>query len=231
MAADAQHYLGYLLHKQNRFAEAVKVFEDLEKQWPRTTRMASGRLGRSWALLKLGRIDEAQRLLQTITADRQLGIVARYWLGMAEKMQNDFATAAKTLAAAAEDDPRHELVPALHYQAGDALVRVGDYPAALRQFEQVLAAGPAAGEWADQAARSKILALAQSQQYAALDKSVAEFPGRFPQDHAESEVDRLAARSLIERKEFARARRPCWSPAWPAASRPTTCRCSATCWR
>ena len=56
VAADAQHDLGYLLYTRNHFAEAVKVFEDLEKQWPRTTRFASARLGRGWALLKSQRI-------------------------------------------------------------------------------------------------------------------------------------------------------------------------------
>ena len=135
-----------------------------------------------------------------------MGIVARYWLGMAEKMHNDFATAAKTLIAAAEADPKHELAPAMHYQAGDALVRVGDYPAAVRQFDQVLAAGPAAGTSGPSrppAARSWPWPRLRTTRPST--NSSRPVPQQFPQSTLQSDVDRLWARSLIERKEFARA--------------------------
>ena len=112
------------------------------KIWRRGGRQAwkpACRLGRGWVLVKLDRLDEAYAIFQSLTADPKLGIEARYWLGLVQKAKHEWPEAAKTLLETAAAAPRHELLPAIRFHAGDALLQAGDAAAAARQFDLVLA--------------------------------------------------------------------------------------------
>jgi TolA-binding protein len=69
-----------------------------------------------------------------------LGIEARYWLGLVQKSQKKWPEAAKTLLKTAAAAPKgHELLSAIRYHAGDALLQTGDIASAVEQFDLVLA--------------------------------------------------------------------------------------------
>ncbi len=211
LAADAQYRLGAVQYAMGRYAEAVETFRAFETTWAASPRQAPARLGRGWALIKLGKPADAAACFSLIVADPKHGIEARYWLGLSQKAQNDWSGAAKTLLAAAEAAPDHAMAPALRFHAGDALLRGGDPAAAVRQFDLALSFPAPGNPWLDHALRGKVQAAAQMQNHGEIDRLAEEFRRRFPASPLKADVDRMAARSLIERKEYQAAAR-CLEP-------------------
>ncbi len=204
-AEDAHLRLGAVQYAAGKHAEAAESFAGFEAKWPQSPRLASARLGHGWALMKLGRPAEAAALFQQIASDAKLGIEARYWLGLAQKAQKDWPAAAKTLLATAPSDPKHPLAAAIRFHAGDALLRGGDQSAARQQFDLVLQTAPADSPWIADAMLGIVQAASRQKDYATLDRQAAEFSRRFPKSPLAAEVRQLAARSLVERKEYPKA--------------------------
>ena len=204
LAADSRFFLGSLQYAQGKYAEAIETFDAFESALARSPWQATARLGRAWCLLKLDRPAEARKFLELAATDAKVGLEARYWLGLAQKTEKDWRAAAKTLLEAAAADPKHKLAPAMRFHAGDALLRAEDFPAALEQFHQVLAA-PAAPPWQEQSLRGRIQVALRTKDYASLDRDAADFVKRFPNSPLKDDVQCLLARSLIERKQFQQA--------------------------
>lgn len=205
LAEDSQLRLGAVQYAMGKHAEAAESFGVFEKTWPNSPRQATARLGHGWALLRLDRPAEAAVMFQKITGDAQLGVEARYWLGLARKAQKDWSAAATILAEAAPLAAKHPLEPAIRFHAGDALLRAGDSAAARRQFELVLQTAPAESEWIDDALLGTVQACLRQKDYEAVDRRAGELLSRFPASTHRRDVQRLAARSLIERKQFQKA--------------------------
>lgn len=204
-AADSQFRLGAMQYAQGKFAAAVQSFEPFESTFAKSNWQAMARLGRSWALLKLNKSAEAQAFLQRIVSDPKVGLEARYWLGLAQKGEKNWRQAAKTLLDAAAADPKHKLASAMRFHAGDALLRADDFSAAVEQFDQVLASSTD-NQWLEQALRGKIQAALRTKNYAGIDRDAPEFAKRFPQSALKDDVQRMLARSLVQRKQFPRAK-------------------------
>lgn len=204
-AADSQFRLGAMQYAQGKYAAAVQSFEPFESTFAKSNWQAMARLGRSWALLKLNKSAEAKAVLEQIASDPRVGPEARYWLGLAQKGEKNWRVAAKTLLDAAAADPKHKLAPAMRFHAGDALLRADDFRAAVEQFDKVLASS-SDSQWLEQALRGKIQVELRTKDYAGMDRDAADFVKRFPKSVLKDDVQRMLARSLVERKQFQRVK-------------------------
>jgi TolA-binding protein len=214
-ADDAQFHMGALQYATGKYAEAIETFAAFETRLAQSPWRPNARLGHGWALLKLNRPDRAKPVFESVTSDPKVGIDARYWLGLAQKAQQDWAAAAETLLAAAAAAPEHELIPALRFQAGDSLLRAGNPQAAAEQFDQVIASQAAGNEWADNewadnewaddALRGKVQTALQAGDHQTLDREAAEFERRFPNSPLKWDVRRMHARSMVKQKRHGTA--------------------------
>ncbi|NQT16254.1 MAG: tetratricopeptide repeat protein [Planctomycetes bacterium] len=200
---DAQFSLAALLYASGRLEEALEAFAVFESELTESPRRSTARLGYGWALVKLGRLAEAQSVFQSVVSDAQVAADARYWLGLTQKSRKDWQAAAKTLLEAAEDFPDHQLAAALRFHAGDALVWAGDLAAAQKQFERVIETG--SSQWIDEAMRGKVQVALRLKDHATIDRQAAQFVARFPESPLGPDVRRMLAQSLVQRKEHQRA--------------------------
>ena len=76
--ASAQRYLGFTLMSRRRFAEAATLFGEAEEIFrtspgigPDHSLTRAARLSRGWALVRLGRLEEAEPVLRAATADTE----------------------------------------------------------------------------------------------------------------------------------------------------------------
>ena len=206
LADDSQFHLGALQYADGRHAEAIESFDAFEHRFNGSPWLATARLGRGWALVKLERPDEAKAFFRLAASDPKVGTEARCWLGLTEKSQEDWSSAAQTLMEAAEADPKSKLVSALRFHAGDALLRDENPEAADRQFVKALAAAGDLDEWVDDAMRGRVQAATRLEDYETLDRVSAEFLRRFGDSTLADDMKRILARSLVERKKFAEAK-------------------------
>jgi len=202
VAADAQFYLGALQYARGNYPEAVKSFDVFESTWPADVRLPTARLDRGWALFKLKRFGEARAAFSLAATNRAVGPLARYWLGLTEKEQGQWAEAAATFLALADTDPKFEQLAALRFHAGDALMHAGDRDGARRQFDRVAAADGNDGSWSAYAALGKIQLAQREKDYAAVDAQDGAFAKRFSASPLRPEVERLRGRSLLDRQQY-----------------------------
>jgi TolA-binding protein len=205
LAEDAQFHLGSLQYAMGKFEEAISTFDAFETRLAQSRWRSTVRLGRGWALVKLNRLAEAVPVFTSIVADPQVGLQARYWLGLTQKSQKDYAAAAKTLLAAAAQDPKSPLAATIRFHAGDALLRAGDIAGAADQFDEAMAAAGTDDSLAADALHGKAQAALKARDEATLDRVTADFAKRFPNSPLAVDVRRISARSLLERKQFAPA--------------------------
>jgi len=205
LADDAQFHLGALQYATGKCAQAVDTFAAFETKFIDSPWRTHARMGRGWALMKLDRPGEAKPLFQNMSSDPRMGVEAVYWLAMAQRAEEDWAAAAKTLLAAAAADPKHELISAIRFHAGDALRRIGNHTAACEQFDLVIASPKKGDEWIDDAMKGKIMASLSTEDYAAVDREADAFDQRFPQSPLKADVRRIHIRSLLKRKRHEEA--------------------------
>jgi TolA-binding protein len=205
LAEDAQFHLGALQYAMGKFGEAISTFDAFETRLAQSRWLATVRLGRGWALVKLNRLAEAVPVFTSIVSDPQVGLQARYWLGLTQKAQKDYAAAAKTLLAAAVQDPKNPLAATIRFHAGDALLRAGDTAGAAEQFDEVMAVAGADAALAADALHGKAQAALKAKDEATLARVTADFAKRFPNSPLAVDVRRISARSLLEHKQFAPA--------------------------
>ena len=205
LADDAQFHLGALQYAAGKLEETVEAFEAFESTLAESPWQSTARLGRGWALFKLDRLAEAKSVFASIASDAKLGVEARYWLGLTEKAQKDWQSAAQTLLEAAADNPDHKLAAALRFHAGDCLSCAGRHAAAEEQFRLVIASAPPDNPWIDDAMRGSMQVALQTGDHQTLDRQAAEFAARFPQSPLKTQIQRMLARSLLERKQHERA--------------------------
>lgn len=205
LADEARFHWGALQYAAGKLDDAVEAFEAFESTLAESPWQATARLGRGWALFKLGRLDEAKSVFASIASDAKFGVEARYWLGLTEKAQKNWQSAAKSLLETAADNPNHKLAAPLRFHAGDCLSLAGQHAAADEQFRQVIASAGSDSPWIDDAMRGRIQVALQTGDHATVDGLAAEFAARFAQSPLATQVQRMLARSLLERKQYQRA--------------------------
>ena len=204
LAPDAQLHLARLLYERQRWNESLEAFDAFQQRWPDHSRQTEAALGRGWCLFRDKRLDDAEAVFRSLVEAPTGSVTARYWLGLTQKAKDNFPAAAKTLLAAAEVAPKnHPLQTAFRFHAGDALLRTGDTTGAIWLFDQVVA--NTTDTWADDAARGRIQAALTAKDWPTLDRLTEKFPVTFAESPLKPDVQRLRGRSLLERKQYARA--------------------------
>jgi len=209
LSDDAQFHLGVLLFARGRFAQAEDTFGAFERDHLDSRWRPRARLGRGWALMKLGKLDQASELLARITADEQVGAEARYWMAMIDRDQQRWSQAAQRLLEAAEAAPAdHPLRAEMHFYAADSLLRAGDIRAAAGQFEQVVALAENHSQeagWLDDAVRGKIQVALEAGNHEVVEQQGRHFEQRFPDSPLLGDVRQMLARALIEQRKYQEA--------------------------
>lgn len=205
LADDAQFHLGLLQFLRGRHDVALGTLAAFDEDFDDSPRRPKARLACGWALMKLNRPDEALGLFESLADDAEVGVEACYWVGLAQREKRQWQLAAKTLLATAEIDPKHPLLAAIHFYAGDSLMQAGDAVGAASQFEQVLAMGEDGKDWVDDAVCGTIRLALQARDYATVEKEAARFRDRFSDSPLHAQVARMLARALVEQRKFADA--------------------------
>ncbi len=205
LAGDAQYRLGLLQFLGKRYEESLGTLTAFEDEFAEHPKKPKARLARGWVLMKLNRPDEAHEWFERIADDDEVGVEARYWMGLAERENRRWQLAAETLLAAAEIDPKHPLLAAIRFYAGDSLVQAGDAAGAAGQFDQVVAMGEDGNEWFDDAVCGKIRLALQAGNHEVVEREASRFRDRFPKSPLGNQVSRMLARALVEQRKYAAA--------------------------
>ena len=205
LADDALFHLGALRYAMGEHEKALDAFAPFETVLRDSTWRPNARLGQGWALLKLDRLDEAEAIFTGLVSDAKVGVDARYWLGIVQRMQGDWQAAADSLLQAAKDDPQHPQILSIRFHAADALRQAGQDAAAAEQFDLVIAAATDDNVWLDDALHGKILMAAEAEDHEALELLAAEFGQQFPESSLSGDIARLRAQSLLKQNKHAEA--------------------------
>ncbi len=202
-AEQAQYHRALMYYEQGRDAEAVEAWTALLDRFPGGALRKQAELGVAWGLYRQQRYSDARTRLERLVDDPRCGLEARYWLGLALRGEQQWARAAEVLLAT-EVGPGHDRYAAIHFHAGDSLLRNEKPDEAAEQFDQVLSAAPD-GEWADDCRYGKLQIALAAKDYAEVGRQAAAFLERFEQSPLAAEVHLLHAAALRERKQFAAA--------------------------
>lgn len=223
LAPEARYRLGLLQFTNKQYAQAAKTLQPLvensspqghphNSHWQPHARLC---LALVWR--KLGQTEKSHDLLTKIVAASKgpalkdtaakngprLDIDARYWLAIEHKEADRWKPAANALTKLAKECPTgHQLLPAINFHAGDALLRDGRSDAASKHFEAVLALPKADNHWADDAARAMVQVALRAKNHEKLDRHADAFSKRFAKNPLRNDVDQMRARSLLERHNF-----------------------------
>ncbi len=206
-ADDARFHLGALQLARGQHAEAVETFAHFEAELATSPWRSNARLGRGKALVKSGRVDVAGPVFESLVSDPMVGVRAQYWLGRVQVMQRDFAAAAKTLQAAAEAAPDHELILDIRLEAADSLRNLGQTSAAYAQYDRVIDAAEEGDPRLALAMHGKVRAALQADDHRTLDRQATTFAERFSAERLSrpqlaGDVRRMRAQSLLKRGQY-----------------------------
>jgi TolA-binding protein len=201
--------IGQILANSGQYARAVEAFATLERVAPRSLLVTESRLDRAKALLQLGRPEEAEPLLRTLSAEgpAPLATQAALELGSAQLARGQAALALATLDEALQRAPQSPMTSALLFRSAEAIqalgqaeadpkARVGREAEARTRFLKAAASDPN-DPWADDALfRAAWLAL-ESRDNAAARSLAAEFATRFPKSPLRADVRLIEARAAL----------------------------------
>lgn len=203
----ALNYLGEIALARNDAVAADGAYRDALKRFPHGRLEDSLRVGLARALEMQGQRDEAERLYLTVAkkASSSQADAAQFHLGAMRFEAGRHAEAVEAFAAFETRFVRSAWRPNAQLGRGLALLKLNQPAEAAKQFDAVLATPGAAEALVQRALRGKVQASLQRKDYEALDRQAAEFEKRFANGRLGDDVRRLVARSLIERKQYARA--------------------------
>jgi len=203
-ADDAQFRLGASQYAGGDYTAALETFDAFGTTFAKSEWQGKAALAAGQSLFFLERYDQALARFEPLATQPDVGLEARYWIGLTQKARHEWDAAINTLLAAAAEEQRPPLAPALHFHAGDALVQAGRLKDAETQFDLVLKHW-ADGEYADDSKLGKLHAALADDDHAAVDRLAAEFVEQFPKSPLQPGVDRTLARSMLARKQPDRA--------------------------
>lgn len=178
--------LGNLDNAAGDHAAALATFEKLAATSAPAAQQAKGKLGRGYALYKLHRSAEAERVLAELLASAvlldgaDLRVEAHYWLGLSQKERRQWSEAYRTLSAGQKLDPEHRLTAALGFHAADTLVEDGQLAPAAEEFDRALERWPQ-GAWADECLFGKLRIAARLKENEQCIRLADELVQRFPE--------------------------------------------------
>jgi cellulose synthase operon protein C len=200
-------YLGDIALAGNDLATAVGHFRDGLARFPDGPMQDDCRFGLGRALEKQNQREEAERLYLAVArkSGSPLADAAQFHLGALQYAAGRYDQALESLSTLQQRSAAGAWQPNARLWGGLTLLKLNRPAEAVKQFDAVLATASAGDELLQQAARGKAQAALQVKDYTALDRAAADFEKRFPSSSIGADVRRMLVRSLIERKQYARA--------------------------
>ena len=208
-ADDAQFRLGASQYAAGEFDAALQSFAAFETSFDGSPWKDKAAFAAGQSLFYTKKYDQAKVRFEALAREASEGqpdvaLEAKYWLGLVLKAQRNWDAAAECLLSNAAASDQHPLAPAIHFQAGDTLVHAGRIAESAGQFDLVIQRWPQS-EYVDDCQLGKIHATLAAGNHAVLDEMVAAFIQQFPDSPLKTDAQRAQARSLLARKEPARA--------------------------
>lgn len=201
LAAEARYRLASAQYGRGDFAAAAAALGELVATFPQHRLADHARLAEGWARYRLKQFDRAEQLFAELAQRQAPSVEARYWLGLAQKAQGNWAGAAETLSSAATDSPTHELAAPLCFHAAESLLKAGKIKEADAAFAQLIAAYPAS-EWVDESWLGRARGALSAGNHSLVDLYAAHFAEHCPTSDKRPQLDRVKADSLIARKQY-----------------------------
>jgi len=208
-ADDAQYRLAASQYAAGEFDDALQSFAAFETSFDGSPWKDKAALAAGQSLFYLQKYDQAKTRFEALAraaveGKSDVALEANYWLGLVYKAQRNWDAAADCLLATAAAAEQHPLAPAIRFQAGDSLVHAGKFAEAAGQFDLVIQRWPQS-EYVDDCRLGTIHAALAAGNHTVLDELVTTFLQQFPDSPLKTDAQRAQARSLLARKEPARA--------------------------
>ena len=205
--AFALPYLGDIALSTGDVVAAVIHFRNGLKQFPEGRSQDDCRLGLGRALERQNQKAEAEQLYLAVAnkPGSPVADAAQFHLGALQYASGRYDEALKSFSAFEDRLAKSPWQPNARLGAGMVFLKLHRPGKALKQFDAVLAAPAIDGDAVQQAMRGKIAAALQMKDHAAVDRDTAQFERQFAKSVFTSDVRRMLARSLVERKEYTSA--------------------------
>ena len=178
LAPTALMQVGAIENVLGDHAAALATFDDFARRFPQSELTDKVQLGRGYALLKLGRTQEAQQTLAPLAAKPAMQLEGSYYLALTQAAEGQWQAAAQTLSKL-KLDPQHVLAPAVAFYRADALSHTGDVEAARTEFDRVLR-DYGDSSWADDSLLGKVRLAIESKDSASSLQLADEVLNRYP---------------------------------------------------
>lgn len=204
LAGAALLSLGNLDNAAGDHIAALTTFEKLAASSAPAAQQVKGKLGRGYALYKLHRCEEAERVLGDLLTEGDLRVEAHYWFGLSQKERRQWNDAYKTLSAGQKLDPEHRLAAALGFHAADALVEDGQFALAAEAFDRALERWPQS-VWADECLFGKLRIAARLNDHGGCVRLADELRERFPESPLRPHAQLAKAKALFALSKYSEA--------------------------
>lgn len=201
-ADEAQYRLAASFYRAGDYEQALECFSEFATTFAKSPLRPRAELAAGQTLYHAGELEQARARFEQLAGRGEVGLEARFWLGLAEKAKHDWPAASATLLAVAQaaDGDAH-LAPAARFHAGEALLHAGKPAEADAQFIQVLDRWPAS-DVADKSFVGRIQVALAGDDHATVERLSGEFETRFPESALRPRVERAVGRSLLARKDY-----------------------------
>ncbi len=145
---DALFHLAACRYAQGEYPQALADLERFADAFSDRAKEERVCLLKGWIYFQLTRWDEAAECFRRCATSDKVGLEAKYWLGLTQKKTGDWTAGLETLQKAAAEGANSDLMPAIHFHVGDALLALNRPDEADAEFLAVLNAtsGPRS-EW------------------------------------------------------------------------------------
>ena len=205
--AFALPYLGDIAQSSGEVAAAARYYRTGLQRFPDGRLQDECRMGLGRALERQNELEEAQRLYAAVAGrpGSPLADAAQLQLGTLQYAQGKYDQALESFSAFDGRLAKSPWRPNARLNSGLALLKLDRPNEAVKQFDAAMAISSASAAVVEQSLQGKIQAALQTNDHDAIDRETAQFEKLFPHSPLRSDVRRMLARSLIERKEAARA--------------------------
>ncbi|MCE5269021.1 MAG: tetratricopeptide repeat protein [Planctomycetaceae bacterium] len=203
----ALFYLAEIALASDDAATAATRFREIMTRFPDGRLQDDCQVGLGRALEKQGQRDQAERLYVAVAAkpDSPQADAAQFHLGAMHYEVGKYAEALTSFAPFDSRLAQSPWRPNARLGQGLTLLKLNRPAEAVKQFDAVLATADANEELIQRALRGNVQAALQLKDYDSLDRQAARFEKRFAASPFRGDVQRMLARSLVERRHYDRA--------------------------
>ncbi len=197
-SGDAQFHLAASLFSQGKYKEADDAFLALTTALPEHRLVALAYLNAGYAAYQSRDFRNAIQRFEKAAESEEQSLTAQYWAGLSYKSLGEYARASKIFQESLLSEPEQPLAENIHFQRGDAELRLGHYPLALELFDSVYTRWPQ-GKYSDDAVHSACEAALQMGDLDKAETLNTLFQTRYAQGSLKQVQDLLNGRLLMAR--------------------------------